>query len=120
MVSLLELTGNVRQLAENCALLSHEGTLLRLALDPRPNHLRTPSQEEKLAQALTRHFGKPMRIEIEVAAAAGGTLAQAQQRAEGAEIDEARASIDADPTVRALKERFGATVQPETVRKRTP
>jgi DNA polymerase-3 subunit gamma/tau len=118
LVQQLDLTGLTRQLAGHCALLAHEGLLLRLSLDPRQHLLRTRAQEEKLTQALSRHFGTPLRVEIELAAAAGDTLNQAQQREASAVLDEARAAIDSDPTVRALKDRFGATVQAQSVRGR--
>jgi hypothetical protein len=57
-----------------------------------------------------------MRIEIILAEGRQDTPAQAEQRASLAEVEAARQSIDADETVRALKERFGAAVLPETVR----
>jgi DNA polymerase III subunit gamma/tau len=112
----LDLQGAARQLASHCALLGRQGSLVRFALDPRNQVVRTRAMEEKLAQALSRFYGEPMRIEIILAEGRQDTPAQAEQRASLAEVEAARQSIDADETVRALKERFGAAVLPETVR----
>ena len=118
LVMQLDLSGLARQLAGHCALVAHEGALLKLALDPRQQLLRTRAVEDKLVQALTRHFGLPIRVEIEFAAPAVDTLVQMQQREAGVALDEARAALESDPTVRALKDRLGATVQAQSVRGR--
>jgi DNA polymerase III subunit gamma/tau len=115
IVAQLDLQGAARQLASHCALLGREGSLVRLALDPRVQTVRTRAQEEKLAQALSRFYGEPVRIEL-VTEEPGDTPARAQQRASIAQMDAARQTLEEDATVRALKERFGATVQPDSVR----
>jgi len=112
----LELTGAARQLASNCAFLGRQGAVVHLALDPRNQLVRTPAQVERLAQALSRHFGEPVRIEFHNQAAGAETPAQAQRRASEAELAAARRAFDADPAVQGLRERFGATVLPDTVR----
>jgi len=112
----LELGGAARQLASNCVLIGRQGAVVRLALDVRNKHMRTPAQEEKLAQALSRRFGQPIRLEFESAAADVETPAQAEQRASMEDIDAARRAFESDPGVQGLRERFGATVLPDTVR----
>ncbi|HTT02186.1 MAG TPA: DNA polymerase III subunit gamma/tau [Steroidobacteraceae bacterium] len=112
----LDLQGAARQLASHCVLLERRGGLVRLALDARNQLVRTRAQEDKLAQALSRYYGEPVRLELSVGELANETPAQAGQRASAAELEAARQALDTDATVRALKERFGATVLPETVR----
>jgi len=112
----LDLQGAARQLANHCVLIERRGGLVRLALDPRNQLVRTRAQEEKLAQALSRYYGEPVRLELTVGELSNETPAQAEQRASAADLEAARRALDADDTVRALKERFGATVLPETVR----
>jgi DNA polymerase III subunit gamma/tau len=111
----IELTGAARQLASHCAYLGRAGNVVRLALDPQYQVVRSPAQEDKLAQALSRHFGETVRLEFQ---AAGGaeTPAQAQRRAAEQELAQARRAFETDPGVQGLRERFGATVLPETVR----
>lgn len=112
IVSRLDINGPVRELARHCALLGRDGALVRLALDPRSAAVRTRAREETLAQALGRYFGSPVRLEIEVGERPADTPARASERAARAELAEARASLESDPTVAALRERFGARCTP--------
>jgi DNA polymerase-3 subunit gamma/tau len=113
----LELTGAARQLASHCVLLGRQGTVVRLSLDPRNQLVRTPATEEKLTQALSRYLGEPVRLEFRTGGAPGEeTPALLARRASEAEQAAARRAFEEDPGVRGLRERFGATVLPETVR----
>jgi DNA polymerase-3 subunit gamma/tau len=116
VVAALDLGGPARQLASNCAFVARDGAVLQLTLEPRNQVLRTPAQEEKLAQALSRHLGAAVRVQIDVAAPTQDTPARADERRAEAELDAARQGLENDPTARALQERFGATLQPESVR----
>jgi DNA polymerase III subunit gamma/tau len=108
--------GLPRQLASNCVLLGREGVTLRLGLDARRASLRTPSLEDKLAQALARQLGAPVRLQIELVEGEPPTLARAQEQAAADRQAQARAAFDAEPMVGAFKQRFGASVLPESVR----
>ena len=112
----LELTGLARQLAAHCALVGRDGALVRLALDPRNQHVRTAAAVERLAQALCRHLGETVRVEVEVGEPAADTPARAEERQAREHLVAARESLEADPTVRAMKEKFGATLRTDTVR----
>jgi DNA polymerase III subunit gamma/tau len=117
IVTALELSGAARQLASNCVLIGRSGAVVRLALDPHSQQLRTPAQEEKLAQALSRYYAEPVRLEFQQTGAGGGeSPALLAQRASQQELAGARRAFEADPGVQGLRERFGATVLPETVR----
>ncbi|MGH8275325.1 MAG: DNA polymerase III subunit gamma/tau C-terminal domain-containing protein, partial [Steroidobacteraceae bacterium] len=116
IVDALELSGAARQLASHCVLIGRQGALVRLALDPHSQPVRTPAQEEKLAQALSRYFGGPVRLEFQTLGPGGETPALLAQRASEQELAAARLAFDADPGVQGLRERFGATVLPDTVR----
>jgi len=115
IVNALELTGAARQLASHCVLIGRAGAVVRLALDPHNQQLRTPAQEEKLTLALSRHFGEPMRLEFQQTGA-GDSPALLAQRASQQELANVRRAFEADPGVQGLRERFGATVLPDTVR----
>jgi DNA polymerase-3 subunit gamma/tau len=119
VVAALGLGGPSRQLAAHCAFVRRDGATIHLVLDPRGQHLRTAALTEKLAAALGRYLGATVRLEIDVAVLEPpDTPAAADERAATAEIERARDSIDSDPTVRALKQRFGATVNGDSVRPR--
>jgi DNA polymerase-3 subunit gamma/tau len=110
------LLGAARQLASHCALVSRRGGVVRLALDPRVKFVRTPSQEDKLAQALSKYYGETVRLEFTSATVEAETPAQAEQRASKQELESARQAFETDPGVQGLRERFGATLLPDTVR----
>ncbi len=112
----LDLQGAARQLASHCVLAGRQPGLVRLAIDPRVKFVRTPSQEEKLAQALSRHYGETVHLEFTMAAGEAVTPAQVELRATQQELEVARQAFETDPGVQGLRERFGATLLPETVR----
>ncbi|HEY6483703.1 MAG TPA: DNA polymerase III subunit gamma/tau [Steroidobacteraceae bacterium] len=114
IVSQLELQGAARQLASHCILLGRQGPVLRLALEGQ--FMRTAAQEDKLCQALSRFFGQTVRLEFEAAATGVVTPARAEQRVALEDLDAARRAFEADPAVQGLRERFGATLLPETIR----
>jgi DNA polymerase-3 subunit gamma/tau len=111
----LGLQGLPRQLAANCIWIGREGSTVRLALDGSRAAARTRNAEDKLAQALSRHFGVPLRLEIALAEDSASTPARMAAAASAARQAEARATFEADPVVGALKERFGAVVLPDSV-----
>jgi DNA polymerase-3 subunit gamma/tau len=116
MISSLELQGLARQLAMHCVLVGREGAIVRLALDPRSKFIRTQAMEEKLAQALTKFYGEPVRLEFAAVAPQAETPAQADQRASQEEAEAARRAFESDPGVQGFRDRFGAMPLPETIR----
>ena len=112
----MEIGGLTRQLANNCVLIGRKGNVVRLGLDPRNNMMRGQGAVDKLTQALSKYFGEAVRIEFEAPIAGAETPAQAEQRAVVEEFDSARQSLESDPAVRALRETFGATLLPDSVR----
>ncbi len=122
LLNRLDLVGAAPQLAANCIWLGKDGDTVRFRLDRRNDALRTPQTEERLTQALGRHFGGAIRLLIErdetpgAAPVAADTPAKIEARAAAAEIAAARAALEVEPAVRALKERFGASVAPESVK----
>ena len=112
----LEIVGLTRQLANNCVFVARKGNVVRLGLEARNNMMRVQGAVDKLTQALSKHFGEAVRIEFEAPVAGIETPAQAEQRAVVEEFDSARQSLESDPAVRALRETFGATLLPDSVR----
>jgi DNA polymerase-3 subunit gamma/tau len=116
LVAALDVSAGARQLAHNCALLGREGVTLRLALDPRSAMMRTSNLEEKLAQALSRYYGSPIRLEIELREVTPETPARAAERNEAQLRSQAQVAFEADPVVENFKQRFGASVLSDSVR----
>jgi DNA polymerase-3 subunit gamma/tau len=116
IVAALGLQGPAGQLAAHCVLVARSGDVVRLRLDRAGEVFRRPQLEQKLAQALAQHFGQPVRIEIAVSDAAETTPARQQAEAADARLKAAEQAIEADSNVRAMREIFGATVQPGSVK----
>jgi DNA polymerase-3 subunit gamma/tau len=110
----LDLSGAARQLATNLALVEHQGNTLRFAIDPKV--ARSPSQVDKLTQALAKYLGTPVKLEFAEGQAPVETPTQTGERRSAEALDAARRSLEEDPMVRELKSRFGATLHPESVR----
>jgi DNA polymerase III subunit gamma/tau len=116
MVAQMNLQGMVRELAAHTTLAGKQGNKVQLVLDADGEHFRRPQLEEKLAQALSAYFGEPVRLELSVADRALDTLARQQKAAADDRVQQAKAAIENDPNVRAMRDMFGATVQPDSVR----
>ena len=116
VVDAAQLSGMVRQFALNCVPVSFEHNLLRLSLDDAASHSRTPQLEDRLLQGMTKFLGLPVRITFESNAA--NLMTPARQRVQQEQDKAARAveSFEQDPTVRALRERFGASVDSTSVK----
>ncbi len=118
IVAALGLQGTAKHFAANCVLLERTAGLVRLRLDPAGDSFRRPQIESRLAEALSQHFGEAIRLEIVQAEAPGAILTPAKRDAIAAEERQraAEQSIDSDPAVRAMREVFGATVRPGSVK----
>ena len=110
------LQGAARQLAGHCSVKDLDGDLLRLRLDPRGAALRTRQLEQRLTQALSRAAGRELRLDFELGAEVVDTPARAEEQARQERLEQARNSLENDPTVQALKDRFGAVIQPDSVK----
>ena len=105
-----------RQLAAHCAFGGRQGGVLKLLLDPRSQSIRTRANEEKLAAALSAYAGEPLRLQIELAADAPVTAARERDREADARLANARATLEEDPNIKALRDRMGATIFAESIR----
>lgn len=118
VVAQLNLQGPANQLAAHCSLLVKEGNRIRLLLDDSGEPFRRPALEDKLAQALSTHYGAAVKLEIEVShhAATIDTPARRQQAQAQDRLQAARVAIESDPNVQAMRDIFGATIQPESIK----
>jgi len=118
IVTALGLQGTARHFAANCVMLERKAGVVRLRLDPAGESFRRPQIETRLAEALSQYFGEPLRLEITQAEAPGEILTPAKRDAIAADDRQraAEAAIDSDPAVRAMRDVFGATVRPGSVK----
>jgi len=116
LVEAAQLSGMVRQFALNCVPASCEGNVLSLRLDAAAADRRTKQIEDKLTQALSKYFGREMRILIETSDASLATPARQRAVAEQDRAAHALAAFQEDATVKGLRERFGAEIDAASVR----
>jgi DNA polymerase-3 subunit gamma/tau len=106
------------QLAQHSELVSVEGRLFKLRLANDQRHLLqiNRSGPEKLQEALSAHFGFPVRVAIEVGEIATVTPAQRNQAEKTERHAAAVVALEQDPFVRELIARFDATLEVASVK----
>jgi DNA polymerase-3 subunit gamma/tau len=115
-VAALGLQGPASQLAAHCVLVGRKDDVVQLRLDAAGEHFRRPQLEQKLAEALSSYYGTPVRLSIAVTATEEPTPARQLARAADDRQRAAEQAIESDANVRTLREVFGATVQPGSVK----
>jgi DNA polymerase-3 subunit gamma/tau len=116
IVAQLGLVGSTAQLAAHCTLVWRKGDVVRLKLDRAGEDFRRPQVEQRLAQALGKHYGAAIRLEIAVSDGVEVTPARLQAQAADERQKAAEQAIETDANVRAMREIFGATVVPGSVK----
>ena len=114
IITALKIGGRTRELANNCILESIDDHVCKLLIDPSFQRVGTLA-EEKLRDALQKHFGRALKLQI--------TSQTLQQMTPALEIQKARedrqqAAVDAiqeDPQIQAIQATFDARVVPDSV-----
>jgi DNA polymerase-3 subunit gamma/tau len=115
LIDNLGLSGAVRLLASNCALLRREGNTVFLSLDPRSESMLTRERKDKLAAALSECFSESLTVDISIGEAAKETPMQEESRIADERIEAAKASLESDPNVQALKNMFDAELKTDSI-----
>jgi DNA polymerase-3 subunit gamma/tau len=116
MLSELNVSSMARVMASHCQLVASGGDELTLTLDPAQANLYSEDRVVKLRSAIQERFAKSLQVQIGSGSAQGETPAQARERRDRERQAQAEQAIHQDRNVRALVDRFGANVQPESVR----
>ncbi len=111
----LDLQGASKLLAANCALLRREKDVVYLGLDARSESLLTRTRQNEIAAALSKKFGEHLKVEITVGEAGAETPMQEKTRLDDEKLEAARESLEADPNVKALRDMFGAELNPDSI-----
>ncbi|MCB4359249.1 DNA polymerase III subunit gamma/tau [Quatrionicoccus australiensis] len=116
IVSGLQLSGLARTLAQHCELrqLNEADCLLRLS--PSHSHLQMKPAPDRLEQALSEYFGRPLKVRFELAQNEVDTPAETAGREKRERQDKAIASIEEDSFVRDVIESFDASVVDTSIR----
>ena len=115
LVKQLNLTGLSYTFACQCVLQEYANNQVKLLLDPKQTALHTPKQEEKLAQALSKHFAQPISLSISLGDANLLTPARYEQQQKAQRLEETTKNLQEDPTLQAIIKTFDAKLQPESI-----
>jgi DNA polymerase-3 subunit gamma/tau len=114
----LGLTGAALALAEHCSLQSMVDSRLYLSLSVKQKPWLQERQIQRIEQALTHYFNKPVGVTITVSEQTANTPAQIQQQKENDQQRQAQETMLKDPSVQRLMKAFDATlvkVNPEII-----
>ncbi|MCA1799148.1 MAG: DNA polymerase III subunit gamma/tau [Xanthomonadaceae bacterium] len=116
VVSTLSVRGVALELARNCTFGGWDGDALLLELDAACGQMCTPNAEQRLRDALARHYGRELRLNITTGKPTVETPARALARHADERQAQARDSLADDPNLRALTDAFDAGFDPDAVR----
>lgn len=102
------------QFLQQSELLGHQELHFRLRVPIRP--LAEAATVKRARDLLAAHFGRDVRLSVEVGAVAGPTAAAAAHQRRSDDQASAQAAIEADPFVQTLLNEFGGTIVPGSVR----
>ncbi len=109
------LRGPAKLLAEHAAFVSHADGVLRLALAPEQEHLKSPSLVLQLGDAIGALLAGAVQLRFETGSARGETARARHSREQSARQGEAERGFAEDPSIRRLVER-GAQIVPDSIR----
>lgn len=111
--------GLARALALNCEMLSYDENSITLRVAENQKHLVSASYQDKLSSAINQHFGKRIKLTVEVGNVHETEIITPakQNAAEKATVQgAAEAAIMQDSFVQALISDFGATIIPNSIK----
>lgn len=107
--------GLVRALAQNCELVTYDAEQMTLRISDAHKHLASTNYLDKLNSALNSHFGRRIKLTVQVGQEAN-TPAR-QMAVEKAELqDQAKDAILSDHFVQGLMQEMGATIVPNSIK----
>jgi DNA polymerase-3 subunit gamma/tau len=115
-VAQLKLSGFVRELASNTTLESFSDGAMALTLHETCGQLLNKEREAELKHALETQIGQSLKFSIRVGRPTTETPAQERTRLQDEKQQSAVRAIQDDPNVRAMQDRFGAQINPTTIR----
>ncbi|WP_256645389.1 DNA polymerase III subunit gamma/tau [Thermomonas paludicola] len=116
LVARCGLRGAPKLLAENAAFVAHTDGVLRLALAPEQEHLRSPSLVLQLCDAVGRQLGGDVQIRFEAGQPRSETANARNARNRDVRQSEAESGFVTDPGIQRLVQSHGAQIVPESIR----
>lgn len=112
----LHLTGMLKQLAYNCALISYEHNQLKLGIHEKHATILNDKIKLKLAEAIEQTFGKAVKLIIQVEGQITETPAQTVKKQSDERQEKVEKNIKNDPYVQFLQAEFDAIIEPGSIK----
>ncbi|OGT46275.1 MAG: DNA polymerase III, subunit gamma and tau [Gammaproteobacteria bacterium RIFCSPHIGHO2_12_FULL_41_20] len=112
----LQLTGLAQALATNCTLCKLTDTKAIFSLATHHQPMLTTKLVERIQQALSQHFNRPLTVDIQLTEDNLYTPLKQHLQEQTERLQEATQKITQDQNVKQLIDLFGATVMPDTIR----
>ena len=112
----LELTGMTRELAAHGLPTQIDGYRIELTVSPQAETLIADVHVQRMESALARVLGAGFKVRIVAGDPGGETPSMRAQREREERQAQAVDAIENDPGIALLRERFGASVQSESIR----
>jgi DNA polymerase-3 subunit gamma/tau len=118
VVRALTLSGMARECAQHCEWVKCDGDRLYLRLSEAQRHMLDMNRAvfERIESDLARALGRPIHLDFEAGVITGQTPAQLDELDRREQHAQAVATLESDPFVRELIERFDASLDESTAR----
>ena len=116
LVAQSSLRGPAKLLAEHASFVAHSEGVLRLALEPAQEHLKSPSLVLQLCDAIGRLLGGEVKVRLEAGESRGDTAHRRNVRARDVRQSEAEQGFTDHPDIRRLVQEHGAKIVPDSIR----
>ncbi len=108
--------GAAGMLAQHAELIDWTGDRIRLRVAAEHRAVATRDYLDKLRDALSAHFSRPIALDVTIAETVEHTPAAQAQRERDMRQQQASESIQNDPFVQTMVREFGATVVPDSIK----
>lgn len=115
LIPQLQLTGLTLALANHCILQEQTENSIRLILDKSQIALLNDKQQERLAQAITHYYQKPIHLQITPGDTNHSTPAAKQRQQKHQQQQAAEKALDEDPLLQNLLKTFDAKLIPGSI-----
>lgn len=116
VTSKLSLSGLSRVLVQHCVVTKWHENQLFLTLDSSQKACLNPQRQTQIQEALSQHFGRPIKLFITVGEINGATPMMQAQTLQNEREKLAKETIEQDKTVQGILSTFDATIEKITTK----
>ena len=112
----LSINSSALNFARNCCLESDADDIFSLTISPKHEVLLQPQQVDRLEQALSEKLAKKIKLKVLVGRPSKPTPEELAAQRRRARLDKAEQMLMADPFVQDMMNRFGASLDKESLK----